>query len=205
MIRDEAAARAGAAVLRRHFEGFRAAPYRDQRGVWTIGEGLTRIGGQPVTGHTKPITAAENDAATAAEFDRSVALIGRQVALALEAGPAAALIDLCYNCGAGPLQPGAALYEALRAGDLSRAADALLSWDHVHGQVDHGLFCRRSVERLACLGQLDPRDLTAVEAAHSAIARGVAAAPAARPLAASAQQPSADALMALEAARLGLT
>ena len=41
------------------FEAFRASPYRDTAGVFTIGYGSTRIDGTPVTGDTAPITEAE--------------------------------------------------------------------------------------------------------------------------------------------------
>lgn len=37
-------------------EGFRAEPYKDHLGTWTIGIGATNILGVPVTANTKPIT-----------------------------------------------------------------------------------------------------------------------------------------------------
>ena len=40
-------------------EGFRAAPYLDSVGVWTIGYGATTYAGKAVSGRNRPITEAE--------------------------------------------------------------------------------------------------------------------------------------------------
>lgn len=40
-------------------EGFRASPYLDTVGVWTIGHGSTSWGGYPVTGRNRAVTEAE--------------------------------------------------------------------------------------------------------------------------------------------------
>jgi lysozyme len=214
-------AMAMASALVRAMEGFSAKPYRDSTGTWTIGTGLTRLNGKPITAATPAITPAQDDAALTFEFGRTVALIQRSVSVPLDDGQAAALISECFNCGAAPLTKGSTELAMLNAGRYSAAADQMPVWCHSKGVVLGGLQDRRQIERAVFLGLIDPRDTAALNAFHTAVTHArqagkpvpvpaggmpaVKPAPAlAKPIASAAPAAdTADALMATELEQLG--
>jgi GH24 family phage-related lysozyme (muramidase) len=154
-------------------EKFRARPYRDQGGVWTIGTGLTRINGQRVGPTTAAITPAEDNANVEADIAHWLDVVERLITVELSAIQAAALVSLAYNCGQAPLLSDGNVGLALNRGEYLSAADAFRAWNRVHGVVADGLVVRREVERLVFLGVLDPLDRSALLAAQQQSYRAV--------------------------------
>ena len=130
-------------------EGFPAGsdglshPYWDAIGkVWTIGTGLTRLHGQPVTQHTAAISRAENDGAVGDELAATARLIGAIVTVALAPCEWAALANWMFNVG-GHAAAGSTLVRRLNAGDKPGACRQFIVWVMADGRVIPGLRNRR--------------------------------------------------------------
>jgi lysozyme len=67
------------------------------------------------------------------------------VRVALTQGQFDALVDFCFNLGAGRLSASTLLKE-LNAAQYTAAAEQLLAWDHAGAQVNEGLKARREAE-----------------------------------------------------------
>jgi lysozyme len=123
-------------------EGFRNQVYRDVAGFPTIGYGhrITR-------GESFPEGIGEPQAAAILANDVRVAeqAVARLVRVTLTQGQFDALVDFCFNLGAGRLASSTLLRE-LNAGRYEAAAEQLLAWDHAGGEVNAGLKARREAE-----------------------------------------------------------
>jgi lysozyme len=135
------------------FEGFRAHPYRDAVGVWTIGYGSTKGVGP----NTNPVTRTqalkrmmdEVDATYGAAVDK----LNTSARLSLNQNQFDALTSFVYNVGPGGIGPDTTVGKRLRAHDFDGAADALLMWNKAGGRVLAGLTRRRSAERALFLSK----------------------------------------------------
>ena len=128
--------------LIKRFEGFRGHQYTDVAGFPTIG-----YGHRVVPPESFPGGVSEPQAATLLAGDVSAAerAIGRLVKVALTQGQFDALVDFCFNLGAGRLAS-STLLRALNAGRYDAAAEQLLLWDLAGGEVNLGLKARREAE-----------------------------------------------------------
>lgn len=132
--------RAGIELLK-SFEGFRAYPYRDQGGVFTIGFGHTR----GVNALTTPITEDEAEAYLIQDIQNAESSVRKLASCPLNENQYAALVSLVYNVGQGPLL--GTLGKYLDQDDYTNAAEQFLRWDHIGKQVSNGLLSRREAER----------------------------------------------------------
>ena len=129
------------------FEDFRARPYQDLGGVWTIGYGSTYLlNGKPVTASTPALSEA-----TAAALLRNVLVsfwdtIERLVKVPLTDRQGAAVLSLAYNIGETAFSR-STLLKKLNAGDLKGAADEFPKWSLIKGKLSRGLALRRAKER----------------------------------------------------------
>jgi len=123
-------------------EGFRSHVYTDVAGFPTIGYG------HRVT-PPESFLAGIDEAHAAALLAKDVVLaeqsVGRLVRVPLTQGQFDALVDFCYNLGAGRLAASSLLRD-LNAGRYAAASEQLLSWDHAGGAVNPGLKTRREAE-----------------------------------------------------------
>ena len=132
---------AGMKLLKRS-EGFRNRVYLDAAGFPTIGYGhrLHHPESFP-NGITEPqaanlLTCDVRDAEQAVQ---------RLVKVPLAQGQFDALVDFCFNLGAGRLAA-SSLLKDLNAGRYDEAARQLLLWDHAGGQEITALKVRREAE-----------------------------------------------------------
>lgn len=132
---------AGLELIKRS-EGFRGKVYTDVAGFPTIGYGHRVTPPESFPGGVDEARAAVILARDILETEREVA---RLVRVALTQGQFDALVDFCYNLGAGRLA-GSSLLRELNAGRHDAAGEQLLSWDHAGGQVNAGLKARREAE-----------------------------------------------------------
>lgn len=132
---------AGMDLLKRS-EGFRNRVYRDAAGFPTIGYGhrLHHPESFP-NGITEP-QAANLLACDVRDAEQAVQ---RLVKVPLAQGQFDALVDFCFNLGAGRLAA-SSLLEDLNAGRYDEAAQQLLLWDHAGGQEIAALKTRREAE-----------------------------------------------------------
>ena len=123
-------------------EGFRDHVYRDVAGFPTIGYGHLITPSESF-----PDGIAEPQAATILACDVQAAeqAVARLVKVALTQGQFDALVDFCFNLGAGRLA-GSTLLRELNAGHHDAAAQQLFVWDHAGGVVNSGLKVRRQAE-----------------------------------------------------------
>ncbi len=113
-------------------EGFRAEPYQDGAGVWTVGYGHTR----GVTEDTHPITEEAASSILADEIAKFAHAVETYVSTDLNDNQFSALISLVYNVGATPLQM--TMGKLLNAGQLDAAANEFLKWVYIHKHNEDG-------------------------------------------------------------------
>ena len=152
---DADLAREMAATLIRQFESFRAAPYRDQGGTWTIGYGSIRWGGAPVMADTPPVTIDQAEAAMRGELSATADAVDDMLHVSCSVPQRAALYSLAFNIGTGALR-GSTLLRLLNSRDYANAADQFSAWCYAGGKVSNGLVNRRRMERAVFLGLVTP-------------------------------------------------
>lgn len=128
--------------LIKRFEGLRLQAYQDAVGVWTIGYGSTGPG--VIQGLSWSIQQAEADLAQRVNaLDQTLAQL---VQVPLTANQRNALLSLMYNIGPSAFS-GSTLLKDLNAGNVQKAADDFLAWNHAGGKVLDDLTKRRTQER----------------------------------------------------------
>ncbi len=123
-------------------EGFRSREYKDVAGFQTIGYGhrVTQAESFPRgVGEPQATALLLHDVCKAEES------VARLVHVALTQGQFDALVDFCFNLGAGRLAESSLLRE-LNAGHHEAAGRQLLLWDHAGRQVFPALVERRKAE-----------------------------------------------------------
>jgi lysozyme len=132
---------AGMELLKRS-EGFRNCVYRDVAGFPTIGYGhrLHYPESFP-NGITEP-QAANLLSCDVRDAEQAVQ---RLVKVPLTQGQFDALMDFCFNLGAGRLAA-SSLLKFLNAGRYDEAAQQLILWDHADGRENAALKARREAE-----------------------------------------------------------
>jgi GH24 family phage-related lysozyme (muramidase) len=124
-------------------EGFRARPYRDPVGVWTIGYGETKGIGP----HTKPWSEKYASQRLAERINRDYGSHVNRLGLHLNQNQHDALASFVYNLGPGAINPDTGIGRALRTQRWQRAGDEMLKWDKADGRRLLGLTRRRKAER----------------------------------------------------------
>lgn len=134
------------------YEGWSSVPYTDSGGTWTIGYGHTFT--PPWTG-ANPMTKAQGKALLNSDLTSYINSVKSIFSdFRLKQNEFDALVDFCYNLGAGALK-GSTLEHDIRV----HASSAKLKTDfdeycHVHGKVLSGLLHRRDAEwAMLCNGQ----------------------------------------------------
>jgi lysozyme len=142
--------------LIKRFEGFRGREYTDVAGFPTIGYGHRIVPPESFSPESFPGGLSEPQAANLLAGDVSAAelAIGRLVKVALTQGQFDALVDFCFNLGAGRLA-GSTLLRVLNGGRYDDAVEQLLRWDIAAGEVNLGLKARREAE--LCLWKSAPQ------------------------------------------------
>ena len=132
---------AGMALLKKS-EGFRSRVYLDVAGVPTIGYGHRLLRGESF-----PEGIDEPNAARilAGDLRQAEETVRRLVKVQIEQGQFDALVDFCFNLGAGRLAA-STLLQDLNAGKFDAAAEQLLHWDHAGTREVAALKARRQAE-----------------------------------------------------------
>src|SRR3954466_7167905 len=106
-------------------------PYKDQKGVWTIGIGITHYeNGAPVTEHDPHISLQRAFELTKKYVEGDYDWLAKRVSITLGVNQAAALMSLLYNIGQ-PHFANSTVLRRLNMGDFAGAAEAFLMWDKV--------------------------------------------------------------------------
>ena len=133
-------------TLTASFEGYRAVPYQDQAGIWTIGYGSTRdLAGNPVSSSTPPVTEDQARTLLLRDLSSAVATVAADVQEPLTDNQRAALVDFVYNVGAGNFGR-SALLKDLNARQNAAAAAQFPLWNMAGGKPSAGLARRRAAE-----------------------------------------------------------
>jgi lysozyme len=134
--------------LCKRFEGFRAKPYLCPAGVPTIGYGSTYYaGGKNVTLDDAPISKEDAEKLLSHELNETYLPEVLRLCPVLKQHPNKlnAIVDFCYNLGAGNLQR-STLRRRINAQDWQGAEDELKKWVKSGGVVLPGLVARREAE-----------------------------------------------------------
>jgi lysozyme len=132
---------AGLELLKRS-EGFRSRVYLDAAGFPTIGYGHRLLHPESFSNGIDEVQAERTLAYDVREAEQAVL---RLVKVPLNQGQFDALVDFCFNLGAGKLAE-STLLKDLNAGRYDAAQDQLLRWDHTGAQENAGLRARREAE-----------------------------------------------------------
>jgi lysozyme len=128
--------------LIKHSEGFRAAQYLDIAGHNTIGYGHRIVPPESLPGE---ITEAQATELLKRDVYLAEQAVLRLVHVPLTQGQFDALVDFCFNVGAGNLASSTLLKE-LNEGEYAVAGLELLRWDHTGSAISDGLKARRTAE-----------------------------------------------------------
>jgi len=123
-------------------EGFRSRVYLDVAGLPTIGYGHRLLHPESFPNGIDEPQAAQILASDVREAEQAVQ---RLVKVQLTQGQFDALVDFCFNLGAGRLAS-SSLLKDLNAGKYDDAVEQLLRWDHASGQENSALKARREAE-----------------------------------------------------------
>ena len=132
---------AGMELLKRS-EGFRNRVYLDLAGFPTIGYGHRLLHPESFP---NGITEAQATNLLALDVCEAEQGVERLVKVPLSQGQFDALVDFCFNLGAGRLAA-SILLKSLNAGRFDEAARELLQWDHAGGEENSALKARREAE-----------------------------------------------------------
>jgi lysozyme len=133
-------------------EGFRDRVYLDVAGFPTIGYGHLI---KPHESFPKAITEPQASAILSSDVQNAEESVARLVKVALTQGQFDALVDFCFNLGAGRLA-GSTLLRELNVGDYQAAARQFLAWDHAGSVIVAGLEARREAELKLWTGASGP-------------------------------------------------
>ena len=123
-------------------EGFRRRQYLDAAGYETIGYGHKIA---PTESFPEEIAEAEAEDLLMSDVKRAEQAVSRLAHVPLSQGQFDALVDFCFNVGAGRLAASTLLKE-LNAGRYAQAGLQLLRWDYAAGQPNAALKTRRTAE-----------------------------------------------------------
>jgi lysozyme len=132
---------AGLELLKRA-EGFKSRTYKDVNGFPTIGYGHRLVHSESFPDGIGEAQAAEMLARDVRDAELAVE---RLVKVPLTQGQFDALVDFCFNLGAGRLAS-STLLKILNGGRYEDAAEQLLRWDLAGGKENAGLKARREAE-----------------------------------------------------------
>ncbi|MGA2167249.1 MAG: lysozyme [Terracidiphilus sp.] len=132
---------AGLELIKRS-EGFRNRTYLDVAGLPTIGYGHLLL---PHESFPNGIEEPQAALLLAGDVRAAEQSVQRLVKVALTQGQFDALVDFCFNLGAGRLAS-STLLKVLNGGRYEAAAEQLLRWDLAGGEVNAGLKARREAE-----------------------------------------------------------
>jgi lysozyme len=132
---------AGLELLKRS-EGFRGHTYMDVNGFPTIGYGHRLLHPESFPDGIGEAQAAEILVSDVRDAEQAVK---RLVKVQLTQGQFDALVDFCFNLGAGRLSS-STLLKVLNGGRFEAAAEQLLRWDIAGGEENAGLKARREAE-----------------------------------------------------------
>jgi lysozyme len=129
-------------VLIKKSEGFRETTYLDVAGIPTIGYGHRLLPQESFPEGVNEVKATKMLGLDVREAEQAV---DRLVKVPLTQGQFDALVDFCFNLGAGRLAS-STLLKALNETRYEAAGEQLLRWDMAAGKVNSGLKGRREAE-----------------------------------------------------------
>jgi lysozyme len=124
------------------YEGFRSHAYKCPAGVCTIGYGHTG----PDVHYGLVISRKTAQELLVRDMQHAADAVARIVKVPLSEAQYGALISWTYNVGAGAATDSTVIFLVNQRRYLS-AAEALLRWVHVDGEISSGLMKRRRAER----------------------------------------------------------
>ena len=139
--------------LLKRSEGFRGRTYLDVSGFPTIGYGHRLLHPESFPNGIDEQQAAEILTVDVRDAEQA---IERLVRVQLTQGQFDALVDFCFNLGAGRLGS-STLLKVLNLGRYDDAAEQLLRWDQAGGQENAGLKARREAELALWRGVLQQK------------------------------------------------
>ncbi len=134
-------------LLIKRFEGFSSTPYRDAKGVPTIGYGFTYYpNGESVKMTDRPISRKQALEIMDKLLDKYEHAVNEAVTSDINQNKYDALVSFTYNCGIGALNTSTLLKMVNQNPDDTEIRDEFPKWKYSGGQVIDGLLRRRKQE-----------------------------------------------------------
>ena len=133
--------------LIKEFEGFRANPYSDTGGVWTIGFGHTK----GITKNSPSISPIVAEGLLRIDVAHAEKAVQEIVLVPLSQSQIDALVSFTYNVGNHAFKT-STLVKKLNSGDFDGATLEFARWKYDNGVVIAGLVNRREKEALLFSG-----------------------------------------------------
>lgn len=127
-------------------EAFRAKPYKDVGGVWTIGYGTTYIDRIKVSSNTPEVNAARAEELLRIDVKAFENVVKSVVLVPITQSMFDAMVSLCYNIGPNAFRQ-STLQRLIDQKNYSGAASEFMRWDKVGGKPVAGLTSRRTKEK----------------------------------------------------------
>lgn len=136
--------------LIKKYEGLSLVPYKDVKGICTIGYGHTGV-----TMDSPAITQEEADKLLQSDIaDTCASVLHYAYPTELNDNQYSALVSLCYNCGDAPMK--GTLGDYIRKGNFANASNEFDKWCHAGKKVILGLQLRRAAEKALFLRESNP-------------------------------------------------
>lgn len=131
------------------FEAWRAQPYTDGGGVWSIGYGFTYLAdGSKVAAHTPTMAEADGITLLASIVAKTVARVRQLVYAPVNDNQVAAFTSFSYNVGTGAFSRSTMLRLFNTGAPAMAVATQFSAWVYdAKGQIEGGLVTRRAVEK----------------------------------------------------------
>lgn len=127
--------------LIKQFEGYSNNAYKDIRGIWTVGYGVT---GPSITADST-MGLPEALEGLLVRCNILANQLSNLIHVPMSQNQADAIISLCYNIGITAFA-GSTLLKQLNLKNFIYAGNEILKWDHANGMVIDGLRRRRDAE-----------------------------------------------------------
>lgn len=133
---------AGKAFTERR-EGRRNAPYRDSKGLWTVGVGHLLLPGE----QRRTLTDEEVDALYDIDILEREEVLNGLLKVDIDQQMYDALFDVMFNIGNAAFA-NSTLLGYVNAGRFEEACIEILQWSHAGDRIDDGLLLRRAKDAL---------------------------------------------------------
>lgn len=126
-------------------EGFRSKPYKDQKGVWTIGYGHTAAAGYPDPRQVTKLTKSEAEQILIKDLTAVADSVDKLIKVKLPQNRLEGIYSFAYNVGVHAFAR-STLLKYINHGEYDKVEEQIRRWCYVDKKINKGLQNRREEE-----------------------------------------------------------